>query len=135
VVRDRRRVRPTAAGATLVAHAEAIFGHVQAAESELAAVLGVRGGRVRVASFPSAGSTLMPLAVATFRARHPRGKVLVCSGFSEDEALRRRVLAGEYGFVRKPFTRADLMAEVRHLLAGALGPEVPAGAPRAAARV
>src|SRR5438477_7388714 len=67
VVRDRRGVRPTAAGATLLEHAEAIFAQVESAETELAAVLGVRGGRLRVASFPSAGATLMPQAVATFR--------------------------------------------------------------------
>ena len=71
VVRDRRGIRPTAAGATLVDHAEAIFAQVQAAEAELDAVLGVRAGRLRVASFPSAGATLMPLAVARFRQTHP----------------------------------------------------------------
>src|SRR5438105_15756436 len=64
VVRDRRGVRPTAAGSTLVDHAESIFAQINAAEADLAAVLGVRGGRLRVASFPSAGATLIPLAVA-----------------------------------------------------------------------
>src|ERR1700694_4812301 len=64
VIRDRKGVRPTAAGATLVEHAEAIFAQVELAESSLEAVLGVRGGRLRVASFPSAGASLMPLAVA-----------------------------------------------------------------------
>src|SRR5713226_9825104 len=53
VIRDRRGVRPTAAGATLVEHADVILGQVEAAEQELAAVLGVRGGRLRAASFPS----------------------------------------------------------------------------------
>src|SRR5438270_4184785 len=67
VVRDRRGVRPTAAGATLLDHAEAIFARVQSAEADLAAVLGIRGGHLRVASFPSAGATLMPLAISTFR--------------------------------------------------------------------
>jgi DNA-binding transcriptional LysR family regulator len=70
VIRDRRGVRPTAAGATLVEHAESIFAQVELAEASLDAVLGVRGGRLRVASFPSAGATLMPLAVAAFRQRH-----------------------------------------------------------------
>ena len=46
VVRDRRGVRPTPAGATLVTHAEEIFGRVEAAEADLAAVLGVRSGRL-----------------------------------------------------------------------------------------
>src|SRR5579862_5617021 len=63
VIRDRRGVRPTAAGATLVEHADAILAHVQAAEDELAALLGLRRGRLRVASFPSAGASLMPQAV------------------------------------------------------------------------
>jgi len=94
VVRDRRRVRPTAAGASLVAHAEVIFAQVQAAEAELAAVLGVRGGRLRVASFPSAGSTLMPLAVATFRARHPDVALTLAEG--EPEEIAPRLRAGEF---------------------------------------
>src|SRR5579875_3893341 len=84
VVRGRPAVRPTAAGATLVEHAEAIFAQVQAAEDELAAVLGLRGGRLRVASFPSAGATLMPLAVAAFRASHPDVELTLAEGEPEE---------------------------------------------------
>jgi DNA-binding transcriptional LysR family regulator len=94
VIRDRRGVRPTAAGATLVEHAEAIFAQVQAAEDELAAVLGVRGGRLRVASFPSAGATLMPQAVATFRERHPDVALTLAEG--EPEEIAPRLRAGEF---------------------------------------
>jgi len=94
VVRDRRGVRPTAAGITLVDHAEAIFAQVEAAEADLAAVLGVRAGRLRVASFPSAGATLMPLAVATFRARHPDVALTLAEGDPEEIAPRLR--AGEF---------------------------------------
>ncbi len=93
VVRDRRGVRPTAAGATLREHAEAIFAQVQAAEDELAAVLGLRGGRLRVASFASAGATLMPLAVATFRRRHPDVVLTLAEG--EPEQIAPRLRAGE----------------------------------------
>jgi DNA-binding transcriptional LysR family regulator len=94
VVRDRRGVRPTAAGATLVEHADAIFAQIEAAEADLAAVLGVRGGRLRVASFPSAGSTLMPLAVATFRHGHPDVALTLAEG--EPEEIAPRVRAGEF---------------------------------------
>ena len=94
VVRDRRRVRATAAGASLVAHAEVILAQVAAAEADLAAVLGVRGGRLRVASFPSAGSTLMPLAVATFRASHPDVALTLAEG--EPEEIAPRLRAGEF---------------------------------------
>ncbi len=94
VVRDRRGVRPTAAGSTLVDHAELIFAAVETAEADLAAVLGVRSGRLRVASFPSAGATLMPLAVATFRARHPDVALTLAEG--EPEEIAPRLRAGEF---------------------------------------
>ncbi len=94
VVRDRRGVRATAAGATLVEHAEAIFAQVRAAEDALAAVLGVRAGRLRVASFPSAGATLMPEAVAIFRRRHPGVALSLAEGEPEEIAARMR--AGEF---------------------------------------
>jgi DNA-binding transcriptional LysR family regulator len=94
VIRDRRGVRPTAAGATLVTHAESIFAQVDAAEAELAAVLGVRAGRLRVASFPSAGATLMPLAVAAFRQAHPDVALTLAEG--EPEEIGPRLRAGEF---------------------------------------
>jgi DNA-binding transcriptional LysR family regulator len=94
VVRDRRGVRPTAAGSALVEHAELIFAQVEAAEAELAAVLGVRAGRLRVASFPSAGATLMPLAVAHFRERHPEVALTLAEG--EPEEIAPRLRAGEF---------------------------------------
>src|SRR5947209_12959661 len=90
VVRDRRRIRPTAAGATLVEHADSIFAQVEAAEAELAAVLGVRGGSLHVASFPSAGATLMPAAVAAFRRSHPEVALTLSEGEPEEIAPRLR---------------------------------------------
>src|SRR6201996_6459591 len=94
VIRDRRGVRPTAAGATLVEHAEAIFAQIEAAEADVAAVLGVRGGRLRVASFPSAGATLMPVAVAIFRRGHPDVNLTLAEG--EPEEIGPRLRAGEF---------------------------------------
>jgi DNA-binding transcriptional LysR family regulator len=93
VVRDRRGVRPTAAGATLVAHANTIFAQVQAAESDLAAVMGLRAGRLRVASFPSGGAALMPLAVARFRRAHPDVALTLTEG--EPEEIAPRLRSGE----------------------------------------
>jgi DNA-binding transcriptional LysR family regulator len=65
--RHPRGVSLTAAGQTLVGHAEGILGRLEAAESALSAIAGLRGGRLRMASFPTAGATLMPLAIAGFR--------------------------------------------------------------------
>jgi DNA-binding transcriptional LysR family regulator len=96
IVRDRAGVRPTAAGASLVEHAEGIFARIEAAETDLAAVLGVRAGRLRMASFPSAGATLMPLAIATFRERHPDVALALAEG--EPEEIAPRLRAGEFDF-------------------------------------
>src|SRR6185312_9099676 len=96
IVRDRGGVRPTAAGTSLVEHAEAIFARIEAAETQLAAVLGIRAGRLRMASFPSAGATLMPLAIARFRARHPDVALTLAEG--EPEEIAPRLRAGEFDF-------------------------------------
>jgi DNA-binding transcriptional LysR family regulator len=71
VERSARGVRLTDAGRALVSHADAILARLADAEQELRAIAGLRGGRLRLAAFPSACSTLAPLAVARFRERHP----------------------------------------------------------------
>lgn len=97
IERDRRGVRPTAAGAALAAHAEGILGRMDDAEAEVAAIAGGRGGRLRIASFPTAGATLMPQAVARFRAAHPGVEVSLAEGESEQIAPRLR--AGDFEIV------------------------------------
>src|SRR5918992_1839096 len=71
VERGARGIRLTEAGEALVRHADAIFARLAEAEAELDAIAGLRGGRLRLASFETAGATLVPLAVASFRASHP----------------------------------------------------------------
>jgi DNA-binding transcriptional LysR family regulator len=93
VVRGRRGVSPTAAGATLVSHAERIFEQVREAEADIAAVMGVRSGRLRVGTFPSGGATLMPPAVARFRRAHP--DIVLTLEEGEPEAIVPRLRAGE----------------------------------------
>src|SRR4051794_14650839 len=71
VDRGSRGVRLTDAGQALVEHAEVVIARLAAAEAELEAIAGIRGGRVRLASFPTAGASLLPPAVAEFTTRHP----------------------------------------------------------------
>jgi DNA-binding transcriptional LysR family regulator len=71
VTRGSRGIRLTEAGDALVRHADAILTRLADAEAELEAIAGLRGGRLRLAAFPTVGATLMPLAIATFRERHP----------------------------------------------------------------
>lgn len=97
IERDRRGVRPTAAGAALAGHAEGILARMDDAEAEVAAIAGGRGGRLRIASFPTAGATLVPEAVARFRASHPGVEVSLAEGESEEIAPRLR--GGEFDIV------------------------------------
>ncbi len=64
--RTPRGVRPTEAGKVLLGHAEAILSRTNLALTELEAVAGARGGRLRISSFPTAGAALVPPAVAVF---------------------------------------------------------------------
>jgi DNA-binding transcriptional LysR family regulator len=89
-----RGVRLTTAGSTLLAHAEGILGRLAAAEADLEAIAGLRGGQLRMASFPTAGATLMPLAIAMFRAQHPEVELTLAEG--EPEEIAPRLYAGEF---------------------------------------
>ncbi|MCA1656464.1 MAG: LysR family transcriptional regulator, partial [Actinobacteria bacterium] len=71
VERQARGVRLTDAGRMLVEHAEVILARLDDAEAALEAMAGLRGGRLRLVSFPTAGATIAPRAIALFRARHP----------------------------------------------------------------
>jgi DNA-binding transcriptional LysR family regulator len=94
IERDRAGVRPTAAGAALVAHADGILARMEAAEIEIAAIAGGSGGRLRIASFPTAGATLLPLALNSFRISHPGVEVTLAEG--EPEEIASRLRAGEF---------------------------------------
>src|SRR5215207_7965780 len=71
VQRNARGIRLTEAGEALVRHTDAILARLSEAEAELEAINGVRGGRLRLASSESAAASIMPLAIAAFRAAHP----------------------------------------------------------------
>lgn len=71
VQRVGRGIRLTEAGRTLAARASEVFGRLDAAEHELAAVAGLAAGRVRLAAFPSAFATVVPNTVTHFTASYP----------------------------------------------------------------
>ncbi|MEA2311964.1 MAG: hypothetical protein QOE28_1932 [Solirubrobacteraceae bacterium] len=84
VQRNARGVRLTEAGEALCRHADAVLARLAEAEAELEAIAGLRGGRLRMAAFESAGATLMPLAIAEFRAGHPMVELSMTLGEPED---------------------------------------------------
>lgn len=71
VERLGRSVRLTEAGQVLARHASPVLAALDAAESEVAAIAGLRAGRVRLMAFPSSSSTLVPRALALVKERFP----------------------------------------------------------------
>ncbi|MGA9634825.1 MAG: LysR family transcriptional regulator [Solirubrobacterales bacterium] len=71
----------TAAGEALMEHGDAVICRLEEAERELAQIAGLEGGRLRLASFPTASATLMTRALSLFRQRFPKIELQ----FSEDE--------------------------------------------------
>src|SRR5437764_3106028 len=93
IERNPRGVRLTDAGEALVRHADKILARLAEAEAELEAIAGLRGGRLRLASFPTAGATLVPRAIREFSHRHP-GVELSLTEAEPNESLPR-LKAGE----------------------------------------
>jgi DNA-binding transcriptional LysR family regulator len=66
-----RGVRLTPTGQLLAERATKIIGRVAAAAAELSTHVGLRAGKVRLAGFSSALSTLVPAAAAALTGTHP----------------------------------------------------------------
>jgi DNA-binding transcriptional LysR family regulator len=66
-----RGIRLTPEGQLLAGRATEILGRVDAASLELAARVGLRAGRVRLAGFQTVLSTLVPKAAAELSETHP----------------------------------------------------------------
>jgi DNA-binding transcriptional LysR family regulator len=77
--RHARGVRLTDAGEVVVASAEKARRLMQAVDDELAEVAGLRRGSLRLGAFPTAGASLVPVAITTFRERHPGVELMVRS--------------------------------------------------------
>ena len=130
VERGPRGIRLTEAGRALVAHADAILARLGEAEEELAAIAGLRGGRLRFGTFPSAGATLVPQAVAAFRDRHPQVELSMVEGEPEETVPRLKAgdldmaLVFDYEEVPDP---PDPELERTHLVDDAVDVVLPRG--------
>jgi DNA-binding transcriptional LysR family regulator len=99
VDRTSRGIHLTDAGRALVDHAGVVIARLAAAEAELEAIAGVRGGRVRLASFPTAGASLLPPAVARFTERHPEVELSFVEQEPEDAVQMLRAAELEVAVV------------------------------------
>ncbi len=112
VQRAGRGIRLTDAGRLLAERATEVIGRLDAAENELAVFAGLRAGRLRLAAFPSALSTIVPAAAAILNDQHPTVDLRLTEA-EPPEALR--MLRAGY---------VDMALIFRH--EGADGPPLPA---------
>jgi DNA-binding transcriptional LysR family regulator len=138
VDRGSRGVTLTEAGSTLVEHAEVVLARLSAAEAELEAMRGVRGGRVRLSSFPTAGASLLPPAVALVTKRYPDVELTFVEEEPEDAVHMLRVaelevaIVFEYRDLSQPeFDRLYEGVELRHLIDDPMYIAVPRDHPAA----
>ncbi|MBD0318611.1 MAG: LysR family transcriptional regulator, partial [Thermoleophilia bacterium] len=133
-----RSVRLTDAGRALVVHAGAILARLEAAEADLHAIAGLRGGMLRLASFPTAYASLMPQAIVEFGRRHPGVDLRLTE--ADPLAALARLRSGEidlalvYEYDYVPLPEDDLVERV-HLFDDpirVLLPRAHGAAPRAA---
>ncbi|WP_172387656.1 LysR family transcriptional regulator [Streptomyces sp. MNP-20] len=92
-----RRVRLTAQAEILVAHTEALLERMERAEADIAASLTELTGTLRVAAFQTAALALVPAALTSLRAAHPRLRVHVTQ--LEPEAALPALLARDFDLV------------------------------------
>src|SRR5215472_6022223 len=92
--RQARRVTLTPAGQVFLRHVQAVLVQLADAEREVAETARTGGRLLRLASFPTAAATLMPAAVATFRAQRPGSELRLTE--ADPPASVPALLAGEH---------------------------------------
>lgn len=102
----------TDAGQLLVKRAEAILASIAVAETELRALAGLEGGRLRLASFASAAASILPLAIARFRERFPAVELTIAMADPIDSLPRLRAGELDLALSHEPLSaRSDPDAE------------------------
>ncbi|VVE18249.1 transcriptional regulator, LysR family protein [Pandoraea communis] len=100
--RERRHVGVTALGGQVIEHARAMLERLDAIRVLADDSQGLSGGRIRLASFPSVISTLLPGLLRDFQRRHPGIELVALEG--TDEEVEDWLAAGtvELGVVLNP---------------------------------
>jgi DNA-binding transcriptional LysR family regulator len=135
--RAARGVTLTEAGRVVLDHADAIAGHLAAAEAKLGDLAELRTGRLRIGTFPTAGATVLLDALTAFHERHPGVELRVLE--TPSSACLARLRGGELDlalvFDGDPAegVRDDGIERV-HLLSEEMRVALPARHPRAAAK-
>ncbi|MGB3437080.1 LysR family transcriptional regulator [Achromobacter sp.] len=82
--RSRKEVAATALGEQVIEHARAMLSHLESIRVLADDSKGLSQGRIRLGSFPSVISTLLPPLLHGFRQRHPGIEVVALEGTDEE---------------------------------------------------
>jgi DNA-binding transcriptional LysR family regulator len=132
-----RGIRPTDAARLLFEHTTRVLATIRDAEDALSALASGHSGRIRLGAFPTAGSSLVPGALAAFQTLHPNVVIdlVVVEGDEAIASLRSGsidvLVAVE---TRSPGDFADDDLVHRHLLADPFRIVLPRSHPLAAKR-
>ena len=109
--RGPRGVRLTEVGRVLLGHAEAVLARLEAATADLTALVDGAVGELRVGTYQSVATRLLPSVLARFRELWPRIDVQLFESGSHDE-IDGRVERGalELAFTHPPIPNEDLFS-------------------------
>jgi DNA-binding transcriptional LysR family regulator len=123
-----RSVELTEAGTQLLAHADAISGHLETARADLAAFADGRTGELRIGAVPSVAAALVPALAEQLRTRAPRMTLAVSESYFPAELLDGLV-AGELDLVTAPEDEPREGLESETIMSDPYVLLVPAGDP------
>lgn len=136
--RGRRRVTLTEPGRLLLRHADAIVGRLRAAHADLAAFDQGASGRLRIGTYQSVGTKVLPRLLRAFAAEWPDVELQLDEQASDD-ALLEMVERGELEFTftvmplpEGPFDGVELMQDPYVLIVAREAPVGGAGTARVA---
>ena len=98
----------TKAGWALVGHTDFIVNKLKEAEDEVRSIATLNGGRLRVATFRTAGEAFVAEALMYFRNRYPKVQLSLCEGEPEHYLVRVKrneldlALSFEYDYLPQP---------------------------------
>lgn len=95
--RHARGMQATAAGEVVIRYARQILGDIHRMEDDIDGLASERSGAVAVGALPGAAAGLLPVVLAKARKLHPRLKIRIVQGRTED--LLPMMTAGELDMV------------------------------------
>jgi DNA-binding transcriptional LysR family regulator len=107
LVRDRRKTTVTAIGEPVIERARRMLAEWDSIRALADASRGMHAGRIKIATFPSVFTTLLPGLLDSFRLQHPSVEVIALDG--TDEEIETWLAAGtiDIGVVMNPAPERD----------------------------